>query len=464
MTKVYIWNAHWLTLGGGEVYAATLAEVLLSQGFEVHVIGHSETPVDAISQRLGIDLRGVKYIRVRNEAEISKHLGDNDIFINGSFGSELSAPVKKSVYIVHFPTGIQSRFRKKFIEKFLNLTVQEQSGRQVFLTNVFDLLIGSGRIEIGRANNVVLSCINGAVSIQERSPVSHSLDAGESISLSGPKQLSIINTGKTSSVLRIDSDKKVSKVLQILRNRNYFGNQFLLSYAQFWSNSVFTADHVREIWDLDSEVVYPPVLEQLRKDETRNPYQIISVGRFMSTKQGHCKNQHQLIRAFKELCQTTDKPWELHLCGGVDSNNDDYFRKVMKKSEDSKLNIHLHPNVAKDVLAALTASSSYYWHATGLGVSSNKPHKLEHFGITVVEAMKGGMIPIVHDSAGPAEILKDFPDLKFKTIRELSQITQNFSTLPSELLELERDKLLDVSKKFTVQNFKYDVLSHIMEL
>ena len=464
MTKVYIWNAHWMTLGGGEVYAATLAEVLLSEGFEVHIIGYSETPLDAISQRLGIDLRGIKYIRINNEAEISKYLGENDVFINGSFGSNFSAPVKKSVYIVHFPTGAQSRFKQRLIHKFLNLSVQEKSGRQVFLTNIYDVLIGSGRIEISKSNNVILSCLSGSVSIQERNRISHSLDSGESISLSGPKQLSIIDSGKTSSVLRVNSNKKVSKVLQILRNRIYLQNHFLLSYAQFWSNSVFTANYVRKMWDRDSEVVYPPVLEQLPGNATRNPYQIISVGRFMSPRQGHCKNQHQLIRAFEELCRTTDKPWELHLCGGVDGKNDQYFRSVMKKSEESKLNIHIHPNVEKDVLVALTASSSYYWHATGLGVSSNKPHKLEHFGITVVEAMKGGMIPIVHNSAGPAEILKDFPNLMFKTIGELAHMTQTFSTLSSELLELERNRLLDVSKKFTVQNFKYDVLSHISEL
>jgi glycosyltransferase involved in cell wall biosynthesis len=350
------------------------------------------------------------------------------------------------------------------IKKFRNLDVQEMSGRRVFLTNVYDLLIGSGRIEIGKANNIVLSCISGSVSIHDRSSARYSLNSGEAISLGGPDRFSIIETSKTSSVLRINSNKKRSKVLQIVRNRIYNKNNFLLSYHQFWSNSVFTADHVREMWECDSAVVYPPVLEQLRSDATKNPYQIVSIGRFMSPKQGHCKNQHQLIQAFEALCRTSDKPWVLHLCGGVDAKNDSYFREVEKKSKNSQLNIHLHPNIGKDALVVLMASSSYFWHATGLGVSSNEPHKLEHFGITVVEAMKGGMIPIVHNSAGPAEILKEFPDLKFRTISELAQITQYFSTLSSELLELERHRLLEASKNFSVQKFKNDVLSHIEEL
>ena len=47
-----------------------------------------------------------------------------------------------------------------------------------------------------------------------------------------------------------------------------------------------------------------------------------------------------------------------------------------------------------------------YWHASGFGEDlETHPEKAEHFGITTVEAMINGLVPIVIDAGGQKEIV-----------------------------------------------------------
>jgi glycosyltransferase involved in cell wall biosynthesis len=43
----------------------------------------------------------------------------------------------------------------------------------------------------------------------------------------------------------------------------------------------------------------------------------------------------------------------------------------------------------------------------------------EHFGITIVEAMSAGCVPIVHDSGGPREIVDDRTGFRWQTEEEI---------------------------------------------
>ena len=46
-----------------------------------------------------------------------------------------------------------------------------------------------------------------------------------------------------------------------------------------------------------------------------------------------------------------------------------------------------------------------FWHATGLGEDTDThPERLEHFGISTVEAMSAGAVPVVIGRAGQLEL------------------------------------------------------------
>lgn len=94
-------------------------------------------------------------------------------------------------------------------------------------------------------------------------------------------------------------------------------------------------------------------------------------------------------------------------------------------------------------------------------MKSSEPEKMEHFGISVVEAINAGAIPIVFDSAGPAEILKDFPELRFRTIKDLAKATQDLSELSATQLQKKEQDLEILSKKFSLQVFEKKLLENI---
>ncbi len=60
------------------------------------------------------------------------------------------------------------------------------------------------------------------------------------------------------------------------------------------------------------------------------------------------------------------------------------------------LPVHFHVDASPSELQGLYESATVYWHATGFGESETRnPIKCEHFGISVVEAMAGGCVPVV---------------------------------------------------------------------
>jgi glycosyltransferase involved in cell wall biosynthesis len=219
------------------------------------------------------------------------------------------------------------------------------------------------------------------------------------------------------------------------------------------------AEWTKKYWDRVPFVIYPPVSMVELTNSDRNPYKIISVGRFMSRKSGHSKNQIELVKAFAKLSKKSDLPWELHLVGGVSKNQQKYFEKVARLSIG--LNVTLHPNVSREVLLNLYSTSSIYWHAAGFKQPKTHPERFEHFGITVVEAMSSGLIPIVFHLGGPAEILGDYPELLYRSIPDLLNKTLGVST--SEITEL-RMEMKNMAKEYSSEYFYENALQKIHTL
>ena len=63
-------------------------------------------------------------------------------------------------------------------------------------------------------------------------------------------------------------------------------------------------------------------------------------------------------------------------------------------------------------------------HATGFGVDADEfPERLEHFGITPIEAASFGCIPVVYGQGGPLEVVRTLgSDTTFETIDECARI------------------------------------------
>ncbi|WP_191277355.1 glycosyltransferase [Nocardioides flavus (ex Wang et al. 2016)] len=203
---------------------------------------------------------------------------------------------------------------------------------------------------------------------------------------------------------------------------------FIETYDLVTANSKFTGEHVAERWGVVAETMYPPC-DLTPGTEAAQPRDriILAVGRFQGRDEGvpH-KNQHVMVDAFSELEDLIAAGWELHLVGAAHGHEaETYLDEV--RSMASGLPVLIHPNASQSELADLRRRASLYWHAQGYDTDvRTRPEAQEHFGISTVEAMAAGAIPLVYATAGPQEIVAPLnPDWTWETLAELRLMTRS---------------------------------------
>jgi glycosyltransferase involved in cell wall biosynthesis len=172
-----------------------------------------------------------------------------------------------------------------------------------------------------------------------------------------------------------------------------------IMYQKIICNSSFTQRTIDERVGRNANVIYPPVdVDCFRVGKKEKV--ILSVGRFSSFFQ--TKKQEILIDIFTEgVKRGLLRDWKLILAGGLLESDQEYVKLLKKKSNG--LAIEFLPNISFDALRDLYAKATFYWHAAGFGESD--PTLMEHFGITTVESMASGCIPIVYNAGGQPEIV-----------------------------------------------------------
>ena len=249
----------------------------------------------------------------------------------------------------------------------------------------------------------------------------HDIENYFSINLSNCRKLVIDNFNSTYTKyfdLFINADhrstlKSFAKTSLYIVNfpHKHMSRDVLTSYY-FLFNSKYTKKWALKFWgnNVKGDILYPIRMLQYKTEEKINTHKkeriLLSVGRFFAG--GHCKNQLEIVKIFKQIIadHPETKEWKLILAGSLDMSdihNTMYYQQVIEASKES--NIEILPNVSRKELDTLFAKSSLYIHAAGMGQSeSMHPENFEHFGITVLEAMLSGCIPIVYYCGGPAEI------------------------------------------------------------
>lgn len=181
----------------------------------------------------------------------------------------------------------------------------------------------------------------------------------------------------------------------------------LKTWHKISTNSQFTRSIIEPSWKVVVDVVHQPLIEveQIIKQTTfqKKKTIILNVGRFFS--QLHSKRQDILVTIFRRLrarYPQETKNWRLVLVGPVEDES--YLKKV--RSLAIGLPVDFIHDLKRNELLELYQASTIYWHATGYRVNEEcEPAKVEHFGISTVEAMAAGNLPIVIAKGGQTEIL-----------------------------------------------------------
>jgi len=190
--------------------------------------------------------------------------------------------------------------------------------------------------------------------------------------------------------------------------RRVIDRSWTSSYRTFWANSRYTAQWIERIWDVPSTILYPPVRPLVAPGSKKHV--IASVGRFFDPALGHSKKQLDLVEAFRRMCESGHADdWRLVLVGGAEPPSRDYVLAVRRAAQGLPCDVHV--NAPRHVVEETLSSAAVYWHGSGYGEDPERdPDRFEHFGISVVEAMAAGAVPVVFGAAGPAEIVRDGVD------------------------------------------------------
>ena len=175
------------------------------------------------------------------------------------------------------------------------------------------------------------------------------------------------------------------------------------NYDSIIVNSNFTREYLEKNYIINSDIIdiiYPPttiIHPPKNNKQLLNAKEdiILVVGRFAPD-----KKILFLMRQFKEILKSYPT-YKMHIAGTPTPYHCNYYKNMIAAAKGYP--IKLHPQISKIELDKLYKKSRIYWHAKGYGESD--PILFEHFGITTVEAMNNGCIPIVINKGGQKEIV-----------------------------------------------------------
>lgn len=235
---------------------------------------------------------------------------------------------------------------------------------------------------------------------------------------------------------------------QDVLKRNFLNSQKLRRINKVVCNSLFTKNVIDERLGINSEILYPPIdLEPIKPLKKENL--ILNVGRFSQLLQA--KRQDVLIEAFKRISKEDSfKNWRLVLAGGTEVGGEKFINQLKNMAKGYKIEIIENPLFGE--LIKLYGRAKIFWNASGYEIDEDKePQKVEHFGMTTVEAMSAGCVPIILGKGGQKEIISDGKDgYLWNSVDNLISLTKKIvsdESLAKRISKLAINRSFDFSKE-----------------
>jgi len=502
--KVGMYNRWLATLGGGEKYSLAIA-AYLSQNHDVHVISHQKVSKEEAASRLNLDLDRVQFdvIPSRSSIELKPITGEFDLFINASFMEFLPSIAPKSVAIIYFPAPLEGgghprlRYRLGWAMKrwFMIPTLEEGFVRIKSSAGRRNIIEANprARLKLPLSSKPYHLSFELASQAPEKQAVDLILDGRviDRVLLGGKGELIPVGVNVPGSPNRVrelviepvgvDPDSSQQPCLDLAQVRvmtprnglfraafgsllGAYGVRFqllplqhssildqMVTYDSLWAISEYTRQWIETYWGIESPILYPPVdVEKFTPKPKKN--QILNVGRFFAG--DHNKKHLVMIAAFKEMVDAGLKGWEFHLAGGTTPGDvhQKYLSDVIEQAAGYPITIH--PDLPYPQLLELYNQSAIYWHASGYGEDENRdPVKFEHFGITTVEGMAAGCVPVVIGKGGQIEIVHHGQDgFLWYSTAQLKSLSSNLIENPGLRQKLAANAVIS-SRNFSLSKF-----------
>jgi len=187
------------------------------------------------------------------------------------------------------------------------------------------------------------------------------------------------------------------------RPRTYF---YADRYNYIVYNSRYTLEWIGKKWKIPShEHIYPYVETATSAGQKPKKKLLLSVARF---EVGGTKRQKEMVESFltlDTLYPEATEGWKFILAGGSDPENPylSFLENLIR--QHPRQNVELRVNISAAELDSLYEEATIFWHLCG--IVHDDPSAVEHFGMTTIEAMAHGAVPIVYDGGGLREIVDE---------------------------------------------------------
>jgi glycosyltransferase involved in cell wall biosynthesis len=477
--RAVVYDRFWHSQGGGERHSGMIAEVLSKDGVEVDLLGHSDVDKDVLADHLGLDLSRCRFRVVpdRGDLYLEGLSRDYDLFVNGTYGSRLAPRSAHAAYLCYFPTPFDADLSpvRRALTRTLGPVVRGQSGgvehgvgwfppeggrrrqwawtsEDAVLTLAPDAKTRRLRLDLGgpgmpeRRTLTITDEHDQVITEVEVGPeftthhVEFPSDQGggqelhfktKTFSPGGSDQREL---GVAVSRIRLEGGRHGPRGLLAYRFpwllRDPRNLSFLSHYDTVMANSEYTRGYISRFWETDADLLFPPIQVQRLHPAPVREKAVITVGRFFSPGLGHAKRQLEMVEFFVRGVRqgTIPSDWRMYVVGGMEDSQRNYVEQV--RAAGAGFPVEVIANAPRRRVEELLSTASVFWSATGYGEDERKtPWASEHFGMTTVEAMAAGCVPVVIDRAGQKEIVRENVDgFRWTTPDELLALTAEVAT------------------------------------
>jgi glycosyltransferase involved in cell wall biosynthesis len=211
------------------------------------------------------------------------------------------------------------------------------------------------------------------------------------------------------------------------------------------TNSEFSRKAIREAFeDVHPYLLYPPVdtarfSHAYSQSINAREVKVLVVARFSPEKQ---------IENAITVAHLLRGSIKFQIVGSLTPANRPYFKMLQDMIDTYSLTqtVTLTPNASNEELIDAMSKSMIYFH-TMIG---------EHFGVSIVEAMAAGLVPIVPSYGGCSEIVPS--GYQYRTLEEAAQyIAKNAKIADDE----KRIQMHDIARQFSPNNFRKAMKKYI---
>ena len=275
---------------------------------------------------------------------------------------------------------------------------------------------------------------------------SENLEYLRDIKISGFTQIPNVDYSKNKEahIFDVETEQKVKKYFKFLRNKYYN----MMKNTLVLTNSEYTRKAISNAFYIDAKVLYPPVdvdtFQKIASKSNQREDMILVISRIAPDKQ--IENAIEVAR----LVRRRGIGKGMIIAGNLHDYDNRYYQHLKKMIADYDLSdyVSLQTNLSFTKLVELMQLAKVYFH----------PRIDEHFGISIVEAMASGLVPIVSDIGGHTEFVPR--KYHFHTIDHAADLI----AIAFEATNSERRALSNSTTKFSNSNYVLSLHRILSEL